>query len=138
MQFRVQKNWQQGRLARVRVMQIFPRKTFQPVTIGVICLFVRSLLSDGFEPQTRHYAFSNPSLRAQCRAGLLHYARDSFYYPQDSFHYPQANFSFLPDSFHYLRRKKFVTKFVTCITKFVTCVSKFVTCVTKFVIKNIL
>ena len=90
--------WQQGRLARVRVTQFFPRKTFQPVTIGVIRLYVRRLHSDGFGVQTRHYAFTNPSLRAQCRAGLPHY-------PQDSFHYPQANFSFLPDIFHYLCRK---------------------------------
>lgn len=47
--------WQQGRLARVRVTQIFPRKTIQPVTIGVIRLYVRSLLSDGL-------GGSNPSL----------------------------------------------------------------------------
>ena len=46
--------WQQGRLARVRVTQFFPRKTIQPYTIGVICLYVRCLHSDGFEPQTRH------------------------------------------------------------------------------------
>ena len=40
--------------ARVRVTQIFPRKTCQPVTIGVIRLYIRRLTSDGFEPQTRH------------------------------------------------------------------------------------
>ena len=43
-----------GRLARVRVTQIFPRKTYQPVTIGVICLYMRRLNSDGFGAQTRH------------------------------------------------------------------------------------
>ena len=47
-------DWRQGRLARVRVTQIFPRKTCQPVTIGVICLYVRRLTSDGFGAQTRH------------------------------------------------------------------------------------
>ena len=40
--------------ARVRVTQIFPRKTCQPVTIGVICLYMRRLISDGFGSQTRH------------------------------------------------------------------------------------
>ena len=46
--------WRQGRLARVRVTQIFPRKTCQPVTIGVIRLYMRRLISDGFGSQTRH------------------------------------------------------------------------------------
>ena len=46
--------WRQGRLARVRVTQIFPRKTCQPVTIGVIRLYIRRLISDGFGAQTRH------------------------------------------------------------------------------------
>ena len=32
----------------------FPRKTFQPVTISVIYLYVRRLHSDGFGAQTRH------------------------------------------------------------------------------------
>ena len=46
--------WRQGRLVRVRVTQIFPRKTCQPVTIGVIRLYIRRLTSDGFGAQTRH------------------------------------------------------------------------------------
>ena len=46
--------WHQGRLARVRVTQFFPRKTFQPVIVGVIRLYERCLHSDGFGAQTRH------------------------------------------------------------------------------------
>ena len=45
---------QRSPLARVRVTQIFPRKTCQPATIGVICLYVRRLNSDGLGAQTRH------------------------------------------------------------------------------------
>ena len=46
--------WRQGRLARVRVTQILPRKTCQPVTICVIRLYMRSLIIDVFGTQTRH------------------------------------------------------------------------------------
>ena len=34
--------------------KFFPRKTFQPVTISVISLYVNRLHSDGFGAQTRH------------------------------------------------------------------------------------
>ena len=34
--------------------KFFPRKTFQPVTISVISLYVNRLHSDGFGTQTRH------------------------------------------------------------------------------------
>ena len=40
--------------SRARVMQIFPRKTCQPVTICAIRLYMRRLNSDGFGAQTRH------------------------------------------------------------------------------------
>ena len=40
--------------SRVRVTQIFPRETCQPVTICFIRLYMRSLIGDGFGTPTRH------------------------------------------------------------------------------------
>ena len=63
--------WQQGRLARVRVTQFFSRKTIQPVNIGVICLYVRSLHCDGFGVQTRHNAGSTLHCGRNAERGCL-------------------------------------------------------------------
>ena len=100
-----------------RVTQIFPRKTLQPFSVELICLYIRKILLNGLKGKP----FSNPSQPFRQKI----FTKSWIVFPKPLMAFTKC-------------LKVFVSKFVTCITNFVICITNFLIHVTNFVTKTFL